>query len=172
MGVVFRRVMVVDDSDFVDTIHDDEVSEEELLAHADEGSTVSYALRIGWDIDASFLCAAVGLEPGTENEVTDADGAVMSWNPEEVIAARAHLNERLEDLESLAADLIAHAHHELDSDADASTSEVMDVLEKADRGYEPGPLAQPAVGAAALLIRHVLSFRVAARNGESWVISM
>lgn len=169
--VVLRRIVVVDDTDVAEALRNDELTKDELLAYRDDGCPVAYELELGTDVDAGFLCAALGLEPGEENELADSDSIAMSWDPDAVAEMREHLKELLEDPEQMAADLIEHADKDPDTEEEADESEVVDVLERLDKGYEPSPDAHPATAAAALLVRHILAFRVAARN-EAWVVSL
>lgn len=164
-----RRVVVLDDADLAVALRNDELTEEELAEYIDDGSPVSYLVVVDPDIDASFVCSAVGLDAGEENELADSDLIATSWNPSEVEEALELIKERLEDPNALAADLVERAMKEPEVEALDDVSEVVDILEQLDKGYEPDHDAHLAVGAAALLVRLVLALRVAKRN-DAWVV--
>jgi hypothetical protein len=114
----------------------------------------------------------VGFVEGEENALADTDEEVLLWGAESVEEALDQMTARLEEPEVLARDLIERTNQEIaDEPGPCDVSEVVDVLEKLDRGYDPGPGAHPAVATAALFVRHVLAFRVAARK-DAAVLSM
>ena len=70
----------------------------------------------------------------------------------------------LSDPPYLAKELCRIASSELGDDDPADVDEVAEVLEEADRGYQPGPTAHLAVVAAALLMRQMSALKAAVKR--------
>ena len=169
-AIALRQVIVVADNDVSSALRNDELTDDELEAYLEDGCPVSYTLAVENDIDAILVCAAIGLEAGEENELADSDRIATSWDTDGVGEALDYLRDRLKDPEALATDLAEHVASELDVEDSCDLNELVDILEKLDKGYEPAEDAHPAIAAAGLLVRLVLAFRVASRH-DGWVVA-
>jgi hypothetical protein len=165
-----HRVFVVDDEEFLEKLHDEELTAEELETYAEEQSPNGFATSTETDLEVHRLLARLGVRWSDEVDVEDLDGIVKLLSTDSVEDALARLTSLVDKPKAgarrVATILAEEFAAEIDDDAiDRAGS----ALEEQDARAEPEEDSDLDV-AVQVIVQHLHSLRTAAEHGL-WLVT-